>query len=382
MALVLLAACSDDAPGAAESETSEESGSQTGDGDGDPAGDGDGDTAGDGDGDTAGDGDGDTSGDGDGDTAGDGDGDTSGDGDGDPEPDPRLVALETYAPRVFLPLDEEYEPSSAEFVFPFHARVPDGQGRYWLETLEGLDSPSDTQPFFAGDVDAAPVYAYWADKGGGIVDLVYWFHYPYQRGKEIANTIWGSHVGDWEHITVRLEGDPEQGYAPTQIYLAAHAFGFAYNWGEEVALHEGTHPIIYEAWGSHGSWAQPGSHVYDTIGEEFLGVCITLVCVDLVDETSAGTAWDTWENVVGFDFFAQEGLGGAQWPVWMSDDYTAPGEGDPAVPGQGPIYRWGNHEDCSVLGIPIDITDMIGVCRLEDGPTGPIDKNTWGPELN
>ena len=65
----------------------------------------------------------------------------------------------------------------------------------------------------------------------------------------------------------------------------------------------------------------------------------------------------------------------------MSDDFTNPGAGMPTVPGMGPIYRWGNPEDCSVLGIPIDITDMIGVCRLEDGPTGPISKGTWGAEL-
>ena len=185
---------------------------------------------------------------------------------------------------------------------------------------------------------------------------------------------------------MRLQGEPDAeplDYEPTQLYYAAHAFGFAYEWGgPEVELVEGTHPVVYEAKGSHGSWAQPGSHVYETIGEEVLGVCVTIICTDLVDETSAGIAWDTWEDsVVGFDFFAQEGLGDAQWPVWMSDDFTAAGEGDPAVPGMGPIFRWGNPEDCSVLGIPIDITDIIGVCRLEDGPTGPISKNTWGPEL-
>ena len=178
-----------------------EMGESVGDGDGDdPAsGDGDGDdsASGDGDGDS-GDGDGD-SGDGDGDdsASGDGDGD-SGDGDGDEpaEPDPRLVMLERYAPRVWFPDDEEWFPSSAEFIYPHSERFADEQGRYWVRSAEPLDSPSDELPYFAGDLDDAPVYAYWADKGGGTVDLVYWFHYPYQRGKEVADTIWGSHVGD------------------------------------------------------------------------------------------------------------------------------------------------------------------------------------------
>ena len=81
------------------------------------------------------------------------------------------------------------------------------------------------------------------------------------------------------------------------------------------------------------------------------------------------------------DFGAQEGLMGRAWPVWMSDGFGEPGGGDPMVPGMGAIHRWGNPEDCSVLGIPVDVTDLVGVCRLEDGPTGPVSKGTWGAEL-
>lgn len=295
------------------------------------------------------------------------------------EPDPRQTALETYAPRIYFPANEAYWPSSAEWAFPFLERFPDGEGQYWVRSAAELGSPSDVLPFFSGELETAPVYGFWADKGGGVVDLVYFIYYPYNRGKELADTVWGNHVGDWEHITVRLVDDE-----PSQVYLSAHSFGGAYNWnGGEVELFEGTHPVVYSAWGSHGFWAQPGDHVYMTIGEvdPFFDICITLICADLVDETSAGVAWDTWEVVHGLDFFEREGLEGAQWPAWMSEDFTDPGRGDPALPSAGPIYRWGNQEDCSVLGIPIDITDMIGVCRLEDGPTGPVSKGTWGPEL-
>ncbi|HLT38615.1 MAG TPA: Vps62-related protein [Enhygromyxa sp.] len=354
----------------------DESVTETGDGDGDP-GDGD---PGDGDGDP-GDGDGDP-GDGDGDP-GDGDGDP-GDGDGDGDPDPRLVALSTYAPRVWFPANEEYWPSSVEFAFPELERFADGEGKHWVRTIDPLASPSDTLPFFVGELATAPVYAFWADKGGGVVDLVYFFFYPYNRGKSVVDTIWGNHVGDWEHITVRLLQDRDRGYSPSQVYLSAHSFGGAYDWdGGEVEIHEGTHPVVYSAWGSHGLWAAPGDHVYQSIGETdpFFDVCITLICADLTDETSAGVAWDTWTNMVALDYGAQEGIDGASWPVWMSDDFTTAGAGDPTVPGGGPIYRWGNPEDCSVLGIPIDITDVIGVCRLEDGPTGPVSKGVWGQEL-
>lgn len=297
---------------------------------------------------------------------------------GPPVQDPRHAALVQYAPRVWMHPNEEYFPSSVEFAFPSMTRFADGDGNYWVRSTVDLDSPSDDSlPFFTGDLDDAPVYAYYADKGGDVIDLVYFFFYPYNRGKEVIDTIWGNHVGDWEHITVRLMRGPDDALTPLQVYLSAHSFGGAYDWAE-VERFEQTHPVVYSARGSHGVWSAAGDHVYMTIGEEFLGACVTLVCADLTDETAAGTAWDTWERVEGFDFVAREGLGGASWPAWMSDAFTESGA-DPTVPSGGPIFRWGNPEDCSTLGV--DISDLIGVCRLEDGPTGPVSKGVWGPEL-
>jgi len=89
--------------------------------------------------------------------------------------------------------------------------------------------------------------------------------------------------------------------------------------------------------------------------------------------------WLAEQKAAGFDFVAKEGLAGAAWPVWMSDAFQDPGAAPATAPGGGPIFRWGNPEDCSTLGI--DISDLIGVCRLEDGPTGPVSKSTWGPGL-
>ncbi len=295
-----------------------------------------------------------------------------------PAPDPREQALVTYAPRVWLHADEEYFPSTVEHAFASMTRFVGGDGNYWIRSIAALDSPSDTLPFFAGDLDDAPVYAFYADKGDNIVDLVYFFYYPYNRGKSVVDTIWGNHVGDWEHITVRLMRGPDDALTPLQVYFSAHDFGGAYDWAS-VERFADTHPVVYSAWGSHGVWDTPGAHVYKTIGEEVLGVCVTIVCTDLTDDTGAGIAWDTWERVAGFDYGAKEGLGGQAWPAWMSEAYTDPGPEPATTPGGGPIYRWGNPEDCSTLGV--DISDLIGVCRLEDGPTGPASKGVWGPDL-
>jgi hypothetical protein len=298
---------------------------------------------------------------------------------GPPVQDPRHEALVQYAPRVWMHPDEEYFPSSVEFAFPAMTRFLGGDGNYWVGSTVPLDSPSDESlPFFKGDLAEAPVYAYYADKGNDVVDLVYFFYYPYNRGKEVVDTIWGNHVGDWEHITVRLNRGADEALTPLQVYLSAHSFGGAYDWAQ-IERFEATHPVVYSARGSHGVWSTAGDHVYMSIGEEVFGVCVTIVCTDLTDNAGPGTAWDTWENVVGFDFGAKEGLAGATWPVWMSEAFTEPGAQPANVPGGGAIYRWGNQEDCSTLGV--DISDLIGVCRLEDGPTGPVSKDVWGPEL-
>ena len=108
--------------------------------------------------------------------------------------------------------------------------------------------------------------------------------------------------------------------------------------------------------------------------EEYDEAC-HLWCEDLIDECGEGVAWDTWENVVAFDYYDPfenlgRGLGGGLWPVWMSNDFTNPGcdffqnpncDQDPSI---GAIYRWGNPK----------WDEVFGYYRLEDGPTGPVSK--------
>jgi hypothetical protein len=197
------------------------------------------------------------------------------------------------------------------------------------------------------------------------------FYYPYNRGKEVANTVWESHVGDWEHVTVRLMWayDDQTGWSlqPMQVYLSAHDFGAIYEWAEIPKIND-THAIVYSAWGSHGVWLTAGENDY---GE----VCYVVACEDLTDWTSQGTPWDTWNYLEAFDYNTKQGLGGSTWPLWMSDDFTNPGTcGDPSNPACGPIYRWGNPKnEC--------YSDPIGRCLMTTGPTGPVSKGVWSPGI-
>ena len=123
-----------------------------------------------------------------------------------------------------------------------------------------------------------------------------------------------------------------------------------------------THPVVYAAWGAHGLWQYPGEHIYThtPVGT-------------LSDWTGEGTAWDTWLNLIAFDFDTKLGLGDVAWPTWMGEDYGDQGAGD-SDPSSGPIYRWGNVE--------MGCDDLItGYCRLENGPTGPVSKGVWDVEI-
>ncbi|EDO47012.1 predicted protein, partial [Nematostella vectensis] len=137
-------------------------------------------------------------------------------------------------------------------------------------------------------------------------DIYYWLFYPYNRGKRVCiglkpkfigciggYSTFGHHVGDWEHVTIRLNWNME----PLQLYVSAHNFGTRYNYDKHtgvfrsgnrvLAMHD-SHPVVYSALGSHGMWDRPGTHTYKKLfnGEK------------LQDKTNAGHKWYTWGNLM------------------------------------------------------------------------------------
>ena len=284
----------------------------------------------------------------------------------------KLALLNDHAPLIWLAKGEEFMPSSVDWAFDRLQRVLASDGRYWLNTKTTLSSPSDYGlPLFKGDLESARAYGFTVDKGDAL-DFVYFIYYPYNRGKEMVDTMWGNHVSDWEHITVRYvwsydESTGQWSQNLQGVYASAHNFGGAYPWNA-VTSH-GSHPVVYSAWGSHGCWITPGDTVYKELGPGgILG--------SLSDSTSQGTEWRTWDSLETYDYSAQTGLGDSQWPTWMSDKFEEAGVGDPTLPRAGAIYRWGNSKQ------GCDAPDFItGECRLNDAPTGPVSKGVWNPTV-
>ena len=171
-----------------------------------------------------------------------------------------------WAPKVYLAIGESYRPSSIEFflrrvklvkyrkygriTLPFartvqsrvtRSNLPAGNGDHYLKSKTRIRSPSSTVSFFRGQGPrGVPVYVLLREFKSGrnkIRDLVYWMFYPYNRGKNVCIgmvgagrcwggcTVMGNHVGDWEHVTVRLKNNK-----PWKMYVGAHDFGGVYTW--------------------------------------------------------------------------------------------------------------------------------------------------------
>lgn len=250
-------------------------------------------------------------------------------------------AVMNYAPIVKLHPDEEFFPSSVEF-FLQNVHL-DGD---YLITNQSLDGDSDWHiPFFTGqnlDITTPPVYAVRVPKpqfGPDVEDVHYFFFYPYNRGKSMFNTMFGNHVGDWERVRIRFAGE------------TAQTIKLSYHDSDEIDFvpppntHDGsspivmsdTHPILYSAKGSHGSYVKPGKHDYSYF---------------LSDETAdGGKIWNTYENVVIIDYAPIGQYVGIN--SWMN--FTG---------------RWGNPEGSK---------EVFGYHILESGPYGPSEKDDVNP---
>ena len=137
----------------------------------------------------------------------------------------------------------------------------------------------------ANPYSSAQLYAYIsntpppAEKTGrtlpdGLTTIQYWFFYPFNylpivaRVARLADnptsaTVFNRdyHQGDWEHIDVILDAAKQ----PRYVFLAAHNKGQLVDWptradaapaGLEL---DGTHPVVYSAFGGHGTYARCGT---------------------------------------------------------------------------------------------------------------------------
>lgn len=129
------------------------------------------------------------------------------------------------------------------------------------------------EDFRAGTGTLAPTY--WQYYNGA---YIYWFFYPYNDapsipvGPALAVDMF-DHEGDWERIAVRTDGEGSRiGVTLWGHGKSCYLRGDQLEWADD-------HPVVYSAKGTHASYADKGMHRKG------------------VDRTSAGTPWETWQQV-------------------------------------------------------------------------------------
>jgi hypothetical protein len=139
--------------------------------------------------------------------------------------------------------------------------------------------------------------------------ITYWFSYAFSVPGFVATSLAG-HEGDWERVSVRLGSDD----VPTQL-----AFFFHDEPPRIVAWtslrKEGTHPIVYSASGSHGSYATAGLQARSCLRTRIGSFCGR-------DRTGEGRAWRTWESLRNLCDELWYGYGGAWGAVSPLGTYT------------------------------------------------------------
>lgn len=165
--------------------------------------------------------------------------------------------------------------SKRTFVVKRAPTAPDIAGRGTDYYLDLPGNPLDPGCRYARDVAAlrragrvpAVTYAHIAREPGhrGFA-LQYWFFYYFNNFNDL-------HEGDWEGMQLAFDAaTPAEalGEAPYEIVLFQHAGGEHADWNEHKVQHEGSHPVVYPASGSHATFY--GSSVYLGVGQNGSGV--------------------------------------------------------------------------------------------------------------
>jgi len=115
--------------------------------------------------------------------------------------------------------------------------------------------------------------------------VTYWFSYGFSVPSFVASSLAG-HEGDWEHVTVALRSGDE----PTHVAYFFHNQPPELVAWSAVRKEAVTHPVVYSALGSHGSYRSAGLQ-----GRVCLRTALRSFCGR--DATGEGLRWRSWEDL-------------------------------------------------------------------------------------
>lgn len=198
-------------------------------------------------------------------------------------PNPRQIEaiVQAYSPYIYFHPDETYLPSSVTWFFDNGAllykkgeeskpssidsmgsNLPQGgskDGTYWLD-LPVDDKAEDRVK--KGDLQNSRVYLHIKPMlGATYTDVALWIFYPFNgpaRAKvdfiNIPLGKIGQHVGDWEHVTLRISNFNGELW---RVYFSQHSGGIWVN-ASELEFGGGNKAVTYSSLHGHAMYAKPG----------------------------------------------------------------------------------------------------------------------------
>lgn len=189
--------------------------------------------------------------------------------------------VEAYSPWVYLHPDEKYLPSTTNWFFqngallftngdesnpkpiePTGSNLPQGgsdDGAYWLGLPEDKTASDKLKK---GDLQDAKTYLHIKPMfGATFTDIAIWLFYPFNgpaKAKvEFINISLGKigeHVGDWEHVTLRISNFNGE---LRSVYFSEHSKGQWVN-ASELEFQNGNKPVTYSSLNGHAFYPKAG----------------------------------------------------------------------------------------------------------------------------
>ncbi|KAJ4789834.1 vacuolar sorting-associated protein (DUF946) [Rhynchospora pubera] len=234
--------------------------------------------------------------------------------------------MQNFSPWIYLHPNEPYLPSSVNWFFKNGAllyqkdnqmsipiqmdgsNLPQGgsnDGSYWIDLPT---NNSQMEMVKKGDITSTEVYLHVKPMlGATCTDIAIWVFYPFNgpaRAKvEFINISLGKigeHVGDWEHVTLRISNFTGQ---LLSMYFSEHSGG---TWvdASQLEFEGGNRLVAYSSLHGHAFYYKPGLVLQ---GNSKLGIGIR-------NDTAKGTRMDVGER---YKFVSVDYLGMAE-PAWLN----------------------------------------------------------------
>lgn len=300
---------------------------------------------------------------------------------------PQVQALaQAYFPYIYLHPNEEYHPSNVNWFFangallykqgdesnpipiqPNGTNLPlDGvnDGLYWLDLPK---NDKDKERVKKGDLQTGVGYLHIKPMlGATFTDISIWVFYPFNGAgkaklgsiKSISLGKIGQHVGDWEHMTLRISNFNGE---LRSVYFSQHSKG-AWLDSPDITFQNGNRVVGYASLHGHALYPKEGLVM---LGGNTVGI---------MDETAkSGFVLDVGGR---FEVVSAEYDYGVVEPDWLRY-----------------MRKWGpriSYDDGEEIGkvakwLPGKLkSDLLKLLKSlppevlgEDGPTGPKVKNNW-----